>query len=541
VFSPAAIRNVTVVQRVIRALRRERIADLLLWVGIAAPVLVLAEAPAPGAPAGLPLLWVQIAAVPLLGIAAFVARRMPLAAAAVPPALGLAVKPDMYNSGFILAQVLLVYLLGRRAPGQRGAWGFFPAVYATGLLLLLLTPNATVRDGFTLASNVLLTLVLPWLAGQYVRQRAELVRAGWRLAERLEQEQELVADRVRLSERSRIAEDMHDSLGHELSLIALRAATLQVDDGLGPKQRQAAKELRQAAETATERLREVIGVLREDGEPAPVLPAGETVASLVERAAASGVPVRLDDRLLPPVNGAAAPLPPMTDRAIYRVVQEALTNATKHAPGAPVTVTLCRDGAQATVTVVNEAAPGGPPPGPSGGSGGYGLVRLDERVRQAGGTLHARPTGGGFTVTARLPLAAGARATPPGGTRVRPRETAVARRTALRRMIYTVWLPAAAAVVLLLVMIFYESHLARDTVLDEQVYEQLRVGERQSSVEQRLPAHQARPERRPADPPGTDECRVYRASLDEPSPAYRLCFTDGRLSHKDKDTVVFGG
>ena len=119
-FWPAAIRNVTVVQRVIRALRREWVADLLLWVVIAAPVFVLAEAPAPGAPAGLPLLWVQIAAVPLLGIAAFVARRMPLAAAAVPPALGLAVKPDMYNGGFILAQVLLVYLLGRRAPGQRG-------------------------------------------------------------------------------------------------------------------------------------------------------------------------------------------------------------------------------------------------------------------------------------------------------------------------------------------------------------------------------------------------------------------------------------
>ena len=181
-------------------------------------------------------------------------------------------------------------------------------------------------------------------------------------------------------------------------------------------------------------------------------------------------------------------------------------------PGAPVTVTLCRDGAQATVTVVNEAAPSGPPPGPSGGSGGYGLVRLDERVRQAGGTLYAQPTGGGFTVAARLPLAAGARATPPGGTRVRPRETAVARRTALRRMIYTVWLPAAAAVVLLLVMIFYESHLARDTVLDEQVHSSCASVSGSRRWNSGLPAHQARPERRPAVRPApTSAASIGRA------------------------------
>jgi signal transduction histidine kinase len=125
-----------------------------------------------------------------------------------------------------------------------------------------------------------------------------------------------------------------------------------VAEDVGPQGRQAAGELRQAAAVATQRLHEAIRVLREDGEGAPARPAAETVASLVQRATASGVPVTLDDRLSPEDDaGAAHALPPMTDRAIYRVVQEALTNATKHAPGAPVTVTLRRDGAQAQVTV----------------------------------------------------------------------------------------------------------------------------------------------------------------------------------------------
>ena len=88
---------------------------------------------------------------------------------------------------------------------------------------------------------------------------------------------------------------MHDSLGHDLSLIALRAAALQVAPDIGPAGRRAAGELRQDLAAATERLHEVIGVLREDGQGPPALPAADTVASLVQRAAASGMAVTLDD------------------------------------------------------------------------------------------------------------------------------------------------------------------------------------------------------------------------------------------------------
>lgn len=508
----------------------ERVADLLLWLVITAPLLLPDEKESP---AGLPLWWVKVAAVPLLGLAVLTSRRQPAVAAAVPAALGLAVAPEMHTSTLAVAQVVLAYLLGRRVPERRSALWLFAAVGALGGLLLLVTPGADVEDGRTLLGTILLVLVLPWLAGQFMGQRAELIRTGWQLAERLEQEQLLIGERVRLRERARIAQDMHDSLGHDLALIAVRAAVLQVADDVGPQGRQAAGELRQAAAEATKRLREVIGVLREEGEGTPLRPAGESVAALVQRAAASGVPVTLDDQLEPPDgDGPTVVLPPMTDRAIHRVVQEALTNATRHAPGAPVAVTLRRDGGQVVVTVTNQVRPGGPSPGPTDGPpgrGGYGLIGLDERVRQAGGTLRTRIADGVFIVTARLPLTAGAPATPPGEISTR-REHALARRTARRKMIHTIWLPTAAVAVLLLLMILNDRGAVRSTVLDEEVYRQLRVGDRQSSVEPRLPEDQVRPER---DPPGTEVCRFYRTSVDDPSSAYRLCFTDGRLSRKD--------
>ncbi|MEV6107181.1 histidine kinase [Streptomyces sp. NPDC051940] len=506
----------------------ERVADVLLWVVITAPLLLSDDVDAPVGAEGLPLPWVKAAAVPLLAVAVWLSRRQPLAAVAVTAVLGLAVTPELHASSFGFAQAVLVYLMGRRAEQRRPALLFFAAVCVAGVLLMLPAARGpAAADSTTLVGNVLLVYVLPWLAGLYVRQRAELVRTGWELAERLEQEQELAADRVRLRERSRIAQDMHDTLGHDLTLIAVRAAALQVADDVGPNGRQAAAELRQAAASATRRLRQVVGLLREDAQGAPLRPADESVASLVERAVASGIPVRLDDRLGPGTD----PLPPMTDRAVHRVVQEALTNAAKHAPGAAVTVTLLREGEQAAVTVANTAAPHSP--GDANGDG-YGLVGLDERVRQAGGTLRTRTGDGVFTVTARLPLTADAAVTPPGEDgRVR-RQLDAASRTTRRRMLQTVWLPAAGVAALLALMIGYDQYSARGSVLDEEVYAGMRIGEPRAAVVERLPARRLRPENPPAAPSGTDECLLYRTIPGGPTPAYRLCFTDGRLSYKDK-------
>ena len=132
----------------------------------------------------------------------------------------------------------------------------------------------------------------PWLLGRYVRVRGELARTGWRRAEEMESRQRLVADQARLRERARIASDMHDSLGHELSLIAVRAAALEVAGGLDDAQRDAAAQLRTSAAAATERLREIIGVLREDA--APVEPVQGDLGELISRARASGLLIESD-------------------------------------------------------------------------------------------------------------------------------------------------------------------------------------------------------------------------------------------------------
>ena len=509
----------------------EQGADLLLWLVVIVPVLLSDEPPELRGPVDFPVLWLELAAVPLLGVAVAVSRRHPLVAAAVPAAMALAATPELFTEQLMVAQLVLSFRLGRRTARVRTGLLFFGAVCLAGLLLNAVTPAAAVVSAVAMATNALLTIMLPWLAGRYARQHDALVRAGWELAERLGREQDLLGERIRLLERSRIASDMHDSLGHELSLIALRAAALQVDPALDESARKAAGELRESAAEATQRLQQILSVLQEDGATAPVLPSDDTVGALVERAAAAGMAVTLEGEL--------ERLPPMADRAAYRVVQEALTNATKHAPGAAVTVRLSTDPAagQAVVAVANAAPPAGSLPGT--GAAGFGLIGLDERVRLAGGRLQAEPVGDGFAVTARLPLTAGAATTPLDSKR----ELAVARRQARRSMIDAIWAPVVVSVVLLALVVGYDLYGSSErSVLDSEVYAQVRVGQSQSSVESRLPAREAnggeRPPGAPADPRGTEECRFYRSNERSLSPAYRFCFSDGRLVHKGEVPVV---
>nr|BFE87456.1 hypothetical protein GCM10020093_100570 [Planobispora longispora] len=246
---------------------------------------------------------------------------------------------------------------------------------------------------------MLLWAVLPWSAGLAVRQRAES-RA---------REQGLVAAQARLRERNRIAQDMHDSIGHDLALIALRAAALEMAPDLDERHRKAAGELRGAAAESTERLRRVIGVLREADEgdggagAAPLTPPQESVAEIVERARDSGLEVEL--------RGDGG----LRDRTACRVVQEALTNAAKHAPGAPVTVEVLdgagkpdgagrSDDAGEITVIVRNRVPDVSPARSRGG--GLGLIGLRERVRLAGGAFEAARGPEGFLVLARFPVEA---------------------------------------------------------------------------------------------------------------------------------------
>ncbi|MEU5260465.1 histidine kinase [Amycolatopsis sp. NPDC021455] len=465
------------------------------------------------------------------------ARRYPAVSLGIALAGALAV-PFSYGDHLpvwvIFVLVAMSYQAGLRMPRAR------PGILLGTVFVVLALPIALVfgSDGLGDWAEMVAILVFaglsPWLLGRYVRVRGELARTGWRRAEEMESRQRLVAEQARLRERARIASDMHDSLGHELSLIAVRAAALEVAGGLDDVQRDAAAQLRTSAAAATERLREIIGVLREDA--APVEPVQGDLGELIARARASGLLIGST------VDSDAAP--PMVARAAYRVVQEALTNVAKHAPGAAVTVRVSSTGARTDVSVVNAPPPAGPLPGAA--SGHVGLIGLRERVRLAGGTLRAGPEAGGFAVTATLPH--GAAPVQPAAVSdddVEPSASAraleLARRDVRRSLIQAVAVPLALFAVVLAVAGIAFLYQWNSSELPGPVYDGLWIGQPRAEVAPQLPERQriARPVRgEPPRPPVPGvACEYYgtgRSWLDSDYAAYRLCFADGKLVAKDR-------
>jgi signal transduction histidine kinase len=231
------------------------------------------------------------------------------------------------------------------------------------------------------------------------RRRAQVVAAGQ--AERAELEQ---ARRAVLEERARIARELHDVVAHHLSLIAVRAesAPFRLTD-LGGSVAAEFGSLSGAAREALADMRRLLGVLRADG-PAARAPQPQLadVPDLVASARRAGVAVALSG----PASWAAVPAG--VGVCAYRIVQESLSNASRHAPGAPVTVTVGHDRHAVSLHVSNGPgqphAPGSTGRGEAAGAG-HGLAGMRERVALLGGTLTAGPApGGGFMVSAILPL-----------------------------------------------------------------------------------------------------------------------------------------
>nr|WP_055502247.1 histidine kinase [Nonomuraea pusilla] len=238
----------------------------------------------------------------------------------------------------------------------------------------------------------------PLLLGLYVRARRDLA----------EREARGQVDRARTEERARLAREMHDVVTHRVSLMVLQAGSLRMLAGQvdGEEVRAVAEQIRATGAQALDELRAVVGVLRAGNpvEAAPLTPQPDLpdLDTLVRESRAVGVPVELR------VTGEAPDLPPPLGRTAYRIVQEALTNARKHAYGAPVTVDVAYSEQRVVLRVRNAAPPGRRPAEPLPG-GGAGLLGLRERVTLLGGALRAGPTAsGGFEVGAELPLPAGA-------------------------------------------------------------------------------------------------------------------------------------
>ncbi|MFD8845030.1 sensor histidine kinase [Streptomyces pseudogriseolus] len=236
--------------------------------------------------------------------------------------------------------------------------------------------------------------------GMFVRSKRQLMLSLRDRARRAETEARLRAEQAQRLAREAIAREMHDVLAHRLTLLSVHAGALEFrPDAPRDEIARAAGVIRESAHEALQDLREIIGVLRagegeEAGRPQPTLAALDT---LVAESRQAGMKVTLEQRVAD-----AGSVPASVGRTAYRIAQEGLTNARKHAPGTEVTVSVTGGpGEDLTVTVRNPAHEGDVPPVPGAGQG---LIGLTERAILAGGTLEHGPTpDGGFAVRACLP------------------------------------------------------------------------------------------------------------------------------------------
>ena len=358
-----------------------------------------AASPSPSLAEPLPYPW-MIAADAFLGLncaaALWVRRRWPLGLAVVTLPL------TAFSMASVAALVIIYFtvVVHRRTVV---AVAVTAAGLATNLVFALLRPEPGNSYWMSVAWGALGgLLVLAW--GTFVRARRQLVLSLRERAERAEAEQQLRVAQARQLERSRIAREMHDVLAHRISLLSLHAGALEFRPDASPDEvARAAGVIRGSAHAALQDLREVIGVLRTEvssvADPERPQPTLGDLPALVAESRAAGVRVDLNDRV-----SAADQLPAVVGRSVYRIVQEGLTNARKHAAGAAVTVGLSgRPGDGLTVEIRNRWPVGEPTGGPIPGTG-TGLVGIAERVNLAGGRLeHGRDRTGDFRLAAWLP------------------------------------------------------------------------------------------------------------------------------------------
>jgi signal transduction histidine kinase len=300
-----------------------------------------------------------------------------------------------YSSFGVLPGGVLVYVLCLYAVAVRCELGVIAtAAVVTGL-------GGIVVYGQT-PTTAILTAAVPVLAGVIVRTRRGNTE---RLAV---QERRHEGERALLQERQRIARELHDVVAHHMSVIAIQAEAgpYKVQDP--PKELvESFADIRASALSGLKELRRVLGVLRSDTPDTAPQPGLDDLEGLLESARSAGVTVTAG------INGTARPLPAGVDLSAYRIIQEALSNAMRHAPGAAVQVKLYYGDAALVVEVRNDYyAPGTPAhtqwDGVAGEGGGHGIIGMRERATMLGGHLQAGPTEKGeFLVTAALPLDSG--------------------------------------------------------------------------------------------------------------------------------------
>ncbi|WP_170067876.1 sensor histidine kinase [Lentzea guizhouensis] len=477
---------------------------LVLWVCAAVPVVAASVTSRAGRLAE----WEVLLYLVVFAVALVVVRRRPAVA------LGLAlsswlvcylvrVELDSATGVMALAPALAVtsFFAGRYARDPRASAITLTVAEIAGVVVAL-TERGGSDTALAVTSGIGVLGVVPWAFGRFRLRYADLQEVGWEHAALLERD----ADNARDAERARLAGEMHDLVGHELARAALLVGALELEPTLSRQQREAAKTARASVTAAAERLADVMQVLRADED--------EPVATVEEVVARSGLRVELTNHRTEPVDGIIA-------RTVHRVTAEALTNVIKHAPGAPVTVTLT---ANLDLRIANGPAPKTPAVG-----SGKGLVGLAERVALVGGWFEAAPTDdGGFEVRAKLPERPRARTTPTHMRRERTEEEI--RKTARRTMLITTAVCAGIVIGVPGYMVFD----AVTSVLTLQQFERAQPGQHEDDMDLPLRTRVDNPLGVTAPP--SAECRYYSTHANPFDGArhdlHQLCFRDDRLVSK---------
>jgi signal transduction histidine kinase len=295
------------------------------------------------------------------------------------------------------------------------------AAYAAFLFASLLFAGELVTPGSPVLASVFQALLAPglaWALGASIRGLSLRNRRLAELTSQLEGAQAVIARRAAIDERVRIARELHDAAAHHISVIGVQAELAwYVFESDPPQARESLGLIAAASRDAVAEMRNLLTVLRPDSpapedarlEYAPALGL-DRLPELIERARTTGVPVDSE------ISGEGRALPPAADACAYRIVQEALTNVPKHAPGAPTRVQLSYKRSGLRISVLNDApakprrTDGSEPAtaladGIRHGGAGLGLIGMRERAAICGGELTAGPRpGGGYSVILRLPL-----------------------------------------------------------------------------------------------------------------------------------------
>jgi len=338
-------------------------------------------------------------------IAAAVAgrRRQPMAvvlaliaAIAATTALGDARLGEQDKLAVIPATLLIFYGLGAFASGRRSLW-------VLGLAIVVTSVNNATKSGGTTASLIttdVFAILLPWALGRMVRERGARERAYRETAERLDGGRELHAREAAYGERARIARELHDVIAHSVSVMVIQAGAARTVMDAEPERAEASlRSVERAGREALAEMRRLLGVLDGHRDPRALAPQPglADIKDLLARTRASG----LNADLL--VEGEPAVLSPALDLCAYRIVQEALTNAIKHAAPASAEVRVRWGEGALELEISDDGCGSG---AVNGAAGGHGIAGMRERAALHGGSVDVGPgPGGGFTVHAQLPLA----------------------------------------------------------------------------------------------------------------------------------------